>query len=129
SYRYLGVSFSLALISACGAGSSNAPASTTGAWSAEEPPPPLQVDIIQPMPVQPATTPAAPNINPFENAQFYVDPVYVKKVQSSIDQAPDKAAQLKKLQSVPTALWIDRIEMVAQVPVWLEDAAKKEKAA
>jgi len=82
------------------------------------------------MPVQPATGPHAPtDQNPFAGARFYLDPDYAKKVDGTLAKKPDNADSVKKVKNHPTALWIDTIARVAQVPIWLEDAAKQTKAA
>src|SRR5690606_24283744 len=60
--------------------------------------------------------------NPFSQAAFYVDPHYATKVDSSLALAPELAAEFEQVKNQPTALWLDRIEAVAQVPVWLKDA-------
>lgn len=115
---------------ACGGGSAaqptpSAPAAT--AAQAVQAPPRVALPAL---PVEPATGPAAPKgVNPFEGASFYVNPEYAKKVQATIAAHPGEAALLKKVQSMPTGLWIDRIEQVPQVSVWLDDAAQQSKKA
>lgn len=79
------------------------------------------------MPVDKATTPASPDVNPFAGAAFYVDPYYSQKVQSSASQAPELTKQLAVVKQQPTALWLDRIAAVEQVPRWLSDAQAQSK--
>jgi len=81
------------------------------------------------MSVTPATGPHAPAVNPFEGAQFYLNPEYAKKVDAAAAATPPMAAQMKKVAANSTALWIDSIANVAHVQNWLDDAAKQEKAA
>ncbi|HEX9618950.1 MAG TPA: glycoside hydrolase family 6 protein [Polyangiaceae bacterium] len=127
--RSLCAGFALLLAAAC-AGSS-APAEDSSSVVFYKPPPEEpEIEPAPAMPVEAATTPAAPSdVNPFEGAKFYLDPEYAKKVDSTIASVPDKAAVLKKVKGVPTALWLDRIAAVEQVPVWLDDAAKQTKTA
>jgi cellulose 1,4-beta-cellobiosidase len=122
--RWLGCLMGALTAVACGGPSKPAPSPVIVQAPPEEP----EVAAAPAMPVEPATTPPAPQQNPFEGASFYVDPLYVKKVESSIAAAPDMAATLQKMKAFPTALWLDRIAAVEEVPRWLEDVAKKEKA-
>lgn len=79
------------------------------------------------LPVESATTPASPNENPFEGAAFYVDPYYSQKVRSSAALAPELAKAMAIVERQPTALWLDRIAAVEQLPRWLEDATNRTK--
>jgi cellulose 1,4-beta-cellobiosidase len=98
---------------------------TPAAPAAEAPKPPPRV-ALPAMPVEPATGPAAPSgVNPFAGAEFYVDPEYVKKVKGTAAAVPAQAALLKKMEKFPTGLWLDSIERVPQIDVWLADAAKQ----
>ena len=81
-----------------------------------------QPSALPALPVEPASNAAAPAENPFSQAAFYVDPHYATKVDSSRALAPELAAEFEQVKNQPTALWLDRIEAVAQVPVWLKDA-------
>ncbi|WP_437674794.1 glycoside hydrolase family 6 protein [Sorangium sp. So ce131] len=67
---------------------------------------------------------ATPNGNPFEGAELFVDPGYVAKVQSSIDKTTDTALieKMKKVQSISTAFWLDRIEAVSGLSAHLDAA-------
>ncbi|KYF84347.1 cellulose 1,4-beta-cellobiosidase, partial [Sorangium cellulosum] len=62
--------------------------------------------------------------NPFEGAEMFVDPEYVAKVQSSIDMTTDAALieKMKKVQSIPTAFWLDRIAAVDRLAGHLDKA-------
>lgn len=80
------------------------------------------------MPVEKATGAASPDVNPFAGAAFYVDPYYSQKVQSSASQAPELSKQLAVVKQQPTALWLDRIAAVEQVPRWLGDAQAQSKS-
>jgi len=88
-----------------------------------------EVKALPAMDVKPAKGKPAPAINPFEGAEFYRDPEYAKKVASTPTDDPAMKAKLEKLEKVPTALWLDRIDAIKQIPVWLEDVKKQSKAA
>jgi cellulose 1,4-beta-cellobiosidase len=75
-----------------------------------------------------STVPVATNGNPFAGASFYVNPDYVKEVESSIAQDAADAPLLEKMKSQPTAIWIDRIAKVADVGRYLDDALKQQNA-
>jgi cellulose 1,4-beta-cellobiosidase len=65
--------------------------------------------------------------NPFAGASFYVDPAYVAKVEGTARANPARAAQLRKVEAFPTAIWIDSIASVATVPRVLDDALNRQK--
>lgn len=82
------------------------------------------------LPVTPATSPAAPQQNPFVGAEFFVDPGYGKKVAASRKAAPPELGKkMAKLEHMPTALWMDSIEAVGRLPPWLDGAAEQQKRA
>ena len=68
------------------------------------------------------------NGNPFANTTMYVNPLYVAKVQSSIDRRPDLSWQISKIQYVSTAFWIDKIEAISKVRDLLEGARGQRNA-
>ena len=119
------------IVSACAAGGSEqppaaAPPPPQGQWSVEEEDP--VPEPIQAMPVEAATTPPAPNENPFVGAEFFLDQRHVKNVESTIADAPKELhAKIKKVATFPTALWMDRIEAVKMLPGWLEAAKAQSK--
>jgi cellulose 1,4-beta-cellobiosidase len=65
--------------------------------------------------------------NPFDGADFYVDPAYASHVESSAKSTPARAVQLRKLESVPTAIWLDSIASVGGVAHTLDDALARQK--
>jgi cellulose 1,4-beta-cellobiosidase len=80
-------------------------------------------------PVEPATTPAAPEgMNPFAGARMYVNPDYVKAVQALEAAHPADAALLKKMAALPTAIWLSWIADTKDVPRYLDDALAQQKA-
>src|SRR5262249_58564987 len=52
------------------------------------------------------------NHNPFGGAQFYVNPDYVREVESSISMDAADAPLLAKMKTFPTAIWLDSIAKV-----------------
>jgi cellulose 1,4-beta-cellobiosidase len=64
--------------------------------------------------------------NPFEGAHLYIDPSFVKKVESTAAGAPTgDAARIRKAAEVPTAVWVDSIATVANVATVLDDAKRQ----
>jgi cellulose 1,4-beta-cellobiosidase len=64
--------------------------------------------------------------SPFEGAQFFLNPDYVAKVEAAAKADKANAALIKKVASYPTAVWLDSIASVAQVPKVLEAAEKQQ---
>jgi cellulose 1,4-beta-cellobiosidase len=76
----------------------------------------------------PSSAPASPaSGNPFAGAAFYVDPNYVAKVEATVREQPARAAQLRKVEAFPTAVWIDSVSKVASVARTLDDALARQK--
>ena len=84
---------------------------------------------VKPVPVTPATTPPAPAINPFADAQLFVNPEYTKSVEALIPAHAGEAAMLKKLSVIPTAIWLSWIADTKDVPRYLDLALQQQKAA
>jgi cellulose 1,4-beta-cellobiosidase len=66
--------------------------------------------------------------NPFEGARFYVNPDFVKEVESTAAATPAKAEQLRKVEKFSTAVWLDSIANLDRVPRTLDGAAKEQAA-
>ena len=80
-------------------------------------------------PVVPPTTPPAPDgVNPFAGARLYVNPDYVKAVQALEAAHASEAALLKRMESLPTAIWLSWIADTKDVPRYLDDALQQQKA-
>lgn len=80
-------------------------------------------------PVVPATAPPAPEgLNPFAGARLYVNPSYVRAVQALAAAHPGDAALLKKMESQPTAIWLDLLAKVKVLPDYLDDAHAQQQA-
>jgi len=84
----------------------------------------------RPVPVSPASTPAAPEgVNPFAGARFYVNPDYAHMIEGAAARAPaEQAAQLKKVAALPTAIWLSSIADLQAMPAQLDDALKQQTA-
>lgn len=52
--------------------------------------------------------------NPFVGADRYINPDYAKSIQASIRETRDPAliSKMRSLESVPTAVWLDRIDAI-----------------
>ncbi len=87
------------------------------------PPPAAAKDAPAPV----AVTPPSAEGNPFAGAGFYIDPAYVKKVETPDTAAAADAALLKKVEAFPTAIWLDSVAAAGTVGKTLDDAAAKEK--
>ncbi len=116
------------LVASCGgpqAAPASSPPPTSGVLLGAEP----EIEALPAMDVKPAKKSAAPAVNPFEGAEFFRDPEYAKKVASTPTDDPEMKAKLEKLKQVPTALWLDRIDAVQQIPKWMKEVKKQAKAA
>ena len=86
--------------------------------------PPRAAAPTEALPAQPAQPAQG---NPFEGADFYVDPAYSTQVESTVRVTPARSAQLRKLESVPTAIWLDSIAAVGGVARALDDALARQR--
>jgi cellulose 1,4-beta-cellobiosidase len=77
----------------------------------------------------PASTPAAHGVNPFVGARLYVNPDYAAEVRGVEAAHPDNAAVLKKVESLPTAVWESSLSDTKDVSRHLDDALRQQKAA
>ena len=92
------------------------------------PPPPPKPAPFPALPVTPASSPAAPQQNPFLGAEFFIDRGYGEKVAASKKAAPPELAKkMAQLERVPTALWLTTIDSVSRLPPWLDAAAAQQK--
>lgn len=79
--------------------------------------------------VAPTTPPAPDGVNPFAGARLYVNPDYVKAVKGLEAEHPKEVALLKRMESLPTAIWLSWIADTKDVPRYLDDALQQQKAA
>src|SRR5687768_3422806 len=102
SFRRFGISLSLCLVAACGG--ANKPPENTATSESEATASGNSSGATQDdkqagskaMPVEPSKGPAADTkINPFADAQFYVNPDYTKKVEAAAAATPALAAKIK----------------------------------
>ena len=81
---------------------------------------------VAPSPVVAATTPHAPDgVNPFAGAGFYVNPDYAHTVEGLAGKHPDQPG-LKKLASLPAAVWFDSISKAGTASRYLDDALRQQ---
>ncbi|HLK93116.1 MAG TPA: glycoside hydrolase family 6 protein [Polyangia bacterium] len=79
--------------------------------------------------VPPPSTPPAPSgVNPFVGARLYVNPDYVRAVEALTAEHPAEAPLLRKMESLPTAIWLSWISDTKGLPRYLEDAHRQERA-
>ena len=65
--------------------------------------------------------------NPFKDVQMFRNAEYIAEVESSAKLHPEMADAIRKVEQYPTALWLDAIARVAELPGWL-DQAKEQQA-
>jgi cellulose 1,4-beta-cellobiosidase len=70
----------------------------------------------------PSSGEAATAGNPFAGATMFVNPDYARKVQGSMDLSPADAPALRKMKSMPTAIWLDRVATVPKIAAYLDEA-------
>jgi cellulose 1,4-beta-cellobiosidase len=76
-----------------------------------------------------AVTGAPPSTgNFFNGASFYVNPDYVAKVEAAIAQSPTNAAQFRKVEAYPTAIWLDSVGAAKETSRYLDSATAEEDA-
>lgn len=76
--------------------------------------------------VEPASTPPAPvGINPFLEAELYVDPEYRVGVAWSMTSHPEDAALLQRVKGMSTAYWINSVEQLSSVDALLGAVEKQ----
>lgn len=73
----------------------------------------------------PAGAPPAQG-NPFVGAAFHVDPDHVANIDATIRAVPARAAQLRKLEAAPTAIWLDSIAKAGAASRALDAAGAEE---
>lgn len=64
--------------------------------------------------------------NPFEGADFYVNPSYQGEVQGTINTYPQYASLLLKAENISTAYWIDRMARIPNVSAVLQGALEQQ---
>jgi cellulose 1,4-beta-cellobiosidase len=84
----------------------------------------------RPVAVTPASTPAAPEgVNPFQGARLYVNPDYARTIEGLAAKAPaERAPSLRKLATLPTAIWLSSIADLSTLGPTLDDALRQQKS-
>ncbi len=85
-------------------------------------------------PPGPSGTPRIPALaatggNPFEGVHPYVNPDYAAEIERAAAAMPSEAARLRRLESQPTAIWLDSVDRAAGLGRTLDDAAAHAPAA
>ena len=65
--------------------------------------------------------------NPFKGVQLLRNAEYVAEVELSAKLHPEMADVIRKVEQVPTALWLDTIARVAELPGWLDQAKRQQE--
>ena len=66
--------------------------------------------------------------NPFADATQVINPDYVAKVEATAKSHPSDADAIRKVEAIPTAVWLDSISSVTNVPKILSAAEKQQVA-
>ena len=65
--------------------------------------------------------------NPFSGTRFFINPDYVAQVEQAALLAPAEAETIRKVEQYPTGLWINSIDQVAKIPIWLDAARQQQR--
>jgi cellulose 1,4-beta-cellobiosidase len=107
-------------------GCATADPSSKGSQTVRDNPPTAETALA--LSVAPATGPAAPAQNPFVDGDFFVHASFRDQVLSTIERAPEKAAQMRAIAEQPTALWLDRIAALEALRDFLGAAMDRQRA-
>ena len=66
--------------------------------------------------------------NPFKGVNYFLNPEFVANVEATAKRHPDMADQIKKVAQYPSAGWLDSIESIKNLKVWLDEAKKQQDA-
>ncbi len=66
--------------------------------------------------------------NPFKDVAFFLNPSYTAAVEATAKKYPDEAATIRKVAQHPTAVWLDSIRAISNLPGWLDEAKKQQDA-
>ncbi len=73
-------------------------------------------------------TPEGSTHNPFKDVAFFLNPEYTANVEATAKRHPDEAAAIRKVAQYPTAVWLDSIKAIDNLPGWLDEAKKQQDA-
>jgi cellulose 1,4-beta-cellobiosidase len=65
-------------------------------------------------------------VNPFDAARMYVNPDYVRAVRGVAARVPGQAALLRKLEALPTAIWLSALSDTRHLTRYLDDALREQ---
>ena len=66
--------------------------------------------------------------NPFKDVAFFLNPGYTASVEAAAKRHPAEAATIRKVAQNPTAVWLDSISSIDNLPGWLDEAKKQQDA-
>ena len=66
--------------------------------------------------------------NPFLNVNFYINPEYVASVEATAKRNPAMADKIRKVAEYPSAIWLDSISAIPNIPKTLDEAKKQQAA-
>lgn len=66
--------------------------------------------------------------NPFSGVDFFVNPAYSENVLATAKKHPELAADMAKVAAQPTAMWLDSIAQIKNMPTWLDQARAQQTA-
>jgi cellulose 1,4-beta-cellobiosidase len=66
--------------------------------------------------------------NPFRDVNFFLNPDYIEKVESTAQKYPAMARTIREVEQNPTAVWLDTIAEVSKLPHFLDEAKKQQVA-
>ena len=66
--------------------------------------------------------------NPFRGVNFFLNPDYAEKVESTAQKYPAMARAIREVEQHPTAVWLDTIAEVSKLPHFLDEAKKQQVA-
>ena len=73
-------------------------------------------------------TTAGSTHNPFKDVAFFLNPGYTASVEATAKKHPEEAAKIRKVAQYPTAVWLDSIAALDNLPGWLDEAKKQQDA-
>jgi cellulose 1,4-beta-cellobiosidase len=98
---------------------------TGGSTIADASPPGTGADGAAP---DDAAIPPPASGNPYDGARMYVNPDWVAEIETSVVASPADAAQFRKVEAYSTAIWLDSIAKLVDLPRYLDDALGQQKA-
>jgi len=86
-----------------------------------------QIGVENPHSADNAAAEAA-KANPFLNVNFYINPGYVENVKATAQRHPAMAEKIMKVAQYPSAIWLDSIAAIPNIPKALDEAKRQQAA-